>query len=255
VDSWESIEDKKWEIQKMEVYAAMVDRMDQTIGRVMATLKETGIDDNTLVIFFSDNGGCASDIPSDAEKYSEYRAYNKGKNIGGKDSYVFCGPGWATAQSSPFRRYKTWTYEGGLSTPMIVRWKGKIKANTITNEIGHLIDLLPTFMEVSGAKYPAEREGMKTIPIEGKSLLPVLKGGKFSDERELGWFLYGSRAYRIGKWKLVWGVTAKKWELYDMDADRTETHDLSVKHPEIVKKLTDAWYAWATRSEVPKNQM
>jgi arylsulfatase len=96
---------------------------------------------------------------------------------------------------------------------------------------------------------------MKTIPLEGKSLLPVLKGGKFSDERELGWFLYGSRAYRIGKWKLVWGVTAKKWELYDMDADRTETHDLSVKHPEIVKKLTDAWYAWATRSEVPKNQM
>lgn len=254
VDSWDSVEDKKWEIQKMEVYAAMVDRMDQNIGRVMTTLKETGIDDDTLVVFFSDNGGCASDIPPDAEKYAEYRAYNKGKDIGGKDSYVFCGPGWASAQSSPFRRYKTWTYEGGLTTPMIVRWKKKIKPNTVTNEIGHLIDLMPTFMEVSGAKYPAEIRGEKTVPIEGTSLMPVLKGGKFSKERELGWFLYGSRAYRIGKWKLVWGITGKKWELYDMDADRTETKDLASRNPEMVKKLTEAWRIWAKRSEVPANQ-
>ncbi len=257
VDSWESVsaEDKEWEIQKMEVYAAMVDRMDQSIGRVMAVLKETGIDDDTIVVFFSDNGGCASDIPPGSEKYEEYRAYNKGKKFGSKDSYVFCGPGWATAQSSPFRRYKTWTYEGGLTTPMIVRWNKQIKPNTITNEIGHLIDLLPTFMEVSGAKYPAERGGTKTIPIEGKSLVSVLKGGKFSKERELGWFLYGSRAYRAGKWKLVWGVTAKKWELYDMDADRTETKDLAARHPDIVKRLTEAWDVWAKRSEVPANQM
>ncbi|MGE3384870.1 MAG: arylsulfatase [Pyrinomonadaceae bacterium] len=255
VDSWDSIEEKQWEIQKMEVYSAMVDRMDKTIGRLMASLKETGIDDNTLVVFFSDNGGCASDITPDAEKYPEYRAYNKGKSIGGKDSYVLCGPGWATAQSSPFRRYKTWTYEGGLTTPMIVRWKGKIRPNTITNEVGHLIDLLPTFLEASGAKYPGERLGAKTIPIEGKSLMPVLSGGKFSEDRELGWFLYGSRAYRIGKWKLVWGVTGKKWELYNMDADRTETTDLSAKHPQLVKKLTDAWQVWAKRSEVPENQM
>lgn len=255
VDAWESIEDKKWEIEKMEVYAAMVDRMDQNIGRVMKTLKETGIDDNTIVVFFSDNGGCASDIPPDAEKYEEYRAYNKGKKAGGKDTYVLCGPGWATAQSAPFRRYKTWTYEGGITTPMIVRWKGKIKPNTITNEIGHLIDLLPTFMEAAGAKYPETYQGNKTLPVEGTSLMPVLKGKKYKRERELGWFLYGSRAYRAGKWKLVWGVTAKKWELFDMDADRTESRDLSAKYPEIVKKLTAAWLVWAKRSEVPPNQI
>ena len=254
VDAWDSIEDKKWETAKMEVYAAMVDRMDQNIGRLMKTIKETGIDDNTMIVFFSDNGGCASDITPNAEKYGEYRAYNKGKNIGSKDSYVLCGPGWATAQSSPFRRYKTWTYEGGITTPMIVRWKGKIKPNSITNEIGHLIDLLPTFMEVSGAEYPPAHKGNKTLPIEGTSLMSVLKGKKHQQERELGWFLYGSRAYRIGKWKLVWGVTAKKWELYDMEADRTEVQDLSAKYPETVKKMSDAWQNWAARSEVPEDQ-
>lgn len=254
VDSWDSLEDKKWETAKMEVYAAMVDRMDQNIGRVMQTLKETGIDENTIVVFFSDNGGCASDITSDTDKYAEYREYNKGKVAGTKESYIFCGAGWATAQSAPFRRYKTWTYEGGISTPMIVRWKGKIKPNSITNEIGHLIDLMPTFLEIAGATYPTERKGKKVLPMEGTSLMPVLKGGKHKNERELGWFLYGSRAYRVGKWKLVWGVTAKKWELYDMDADRTETHDLSDKHPDLVKKLSESWQQWAERSNVAKDQ-
>ena len=254
VDAWDSIGDKQWEIQKMEVYAAMVDRMDQNIGRLMKTLKETGIDENTLIVFFSDNGGCASDISSDASNYDAYRAYNKGKNIGAKDSYVLCGPGWATAQSSPFRRYKTWTYEGGITTPMIVRWKGKIKPNSITNEIGHLIDLLPTFMEISGAGYPAKNKGTNTLPIEGVSLMSVLRGKKHKQARELGWFLYGSRAYRVGKWKLVWGVTSKKWELYDMEADRTEVSDLSAKYPEMVKKLSDGWQNWAERSEIPADQ-
>lgn len=255
VDSWESLEDKDWETAKMEVYAAMVDRMDQNIGRVMDTLKETGIDDNTLVIFFSDNGGCASDIVEGTENYEKYRDYNKGKVVGTKESYVFCGAGWATAQSAPFRRYKTWTYEGGISTPMIVRWKGKVEPGSVSNEVGHVIDLVPTFMEVAGAKYPSESRKNKVLPIEGKSLLSAFHGKKFKKDRELGWFLYGSRAYRIGKWKLVWGVTARKWELYNMEADRTETHDLAAKHPDIVKRLSDAWRSWAKRSEVPRNQI
>lgn len=254
VDAWDTIKERKWEIEKMEVYSAMVDRLDQNIGRLMQALKETGQDDNTLIVFFSDNGGCASDITPDGEKYQEYRDYNKGKVAGTKDSYIFCGPGWATAQSSPFRRYKTWTYEGGLTTPMIVWWKGKVKPNSMTNEIGHLIDLMPTFLEAAGASYPREMNGKKLVPLEGTSLLPVLNGKKHKKERELGWFLYGSRAYRIGKWKLVWGVTARKWELYDMEADRTETTDLAAKHPEMVKKLSSAWQKWAERSEVPVNQ-
>ena len=254
VDSWDSIEDKGWERSKMEVYAAMVDRMDQNIGRVMQTLKDTGIDDNTMVVFFSDNGGCASDITPDTPSYKSYREYNRGKVIGTKESYVFCGPGWATAQSSPFRRYKTWTYEGGISTPMIVRWKGKIRPNTITNEIGHLVDLFPTFMAMAGAKYPKEHKGVKTLPLEGLSLMPVLEGKKFRKERELGWYVFGSNAYRIGRWKLVWGITAKKWELYDMESDRTETYDLAEKYPKIVKKLSDAWQGWADRSDVSSDE-
>lgn len=254
VDSWESLEDKKWETAKMEVYAAMVDRMDQNIGRVMQTLKETGIDDNTMIVFFSDNGGCASDITPETPSYKSYREYNKNKETGTKESYVFCGPGWATAQSSPFRRYKTWTYEGGISTPMIVRWKGKIKPNSMTNEVGHLVDLMPTFLEIAGTNYPTEHQGIKTLPLEGISLIPALKGKKFKKERELGWYVFGSNAFRSGKWKLVWGITAKKWELYDVDADRTETHNLAEKYPEIVKKLKDAWQKWADRSDVASDE-
>ena len=138
---------------------------------------------------------------------------------------------------------------------MIVRWKGKIKPNTVTNEVGHLIDLLPTFIDLAGAKYPSEYSGNKILPLEGTSLLPVLKGKSFKRERELGWFLYGSRAYRAGKWKLVWGVTAKKWELYDMESDRTETVDLSEKYPAIVNKLHNSWLEWAKRSEVPPREI
>jgi arylsulfatase len=254
VDAWASSEEKAWERSKMEVYAAMVDRMDQNIGRVMQTLKDTGIDDNTMVVFFSDNGGCASDITPESPEYETYRNFNRGKMIGTKDSYVFCGPGWATAQSAPFRRYKTWTYEGGISTPMIVRWNGKIKPNSITNEVGHLIDLLPTFMEIAGAKYPDKHRDVETLSLEGVSLLPILKGGSFKNERELGWYVFGSNAYRVGRWKLVWGITAKEWELYDMEADRTETYNLAKKHPKIVKKLTDAWQRWAERSHVSSDE-
>lgn len=254
VDSWQSNDEKEWERSKMEVYAAMVDRIDQNIGRLMAVLKETGIDDNTMIVFFSDNGGCASDITPDSPGYKQYREYNRDKTIGTKESYVFCGPGWATAQSAPFRRYKTWTYEGGIATPMIVRWKGKVRPGSITKEVGHLVDLMPTFMDIAGAKYPEERNGTKTVPLEGVSLVPVLKGKKFRKERELGWYVFGSNAYRIGKWKLVWGITAKKWELYDMEADRTETFDLAGKHPEIVKKLSEAWRRWAARSDVSEDR-
>ena len=245
--AWDSLADKEWESAKMEIYAAMVDRMDQGIGRVMAALRESGVDDHTLVIFLSDNGGCAS-----ASSSSAYKAFKEGKPVGGKDSYILCGPGWATAQSSPFRRFKTWTYEGGITTPMIARWKGRIKPNTITSAVAHVVDFMPTFLDVSEAGYPKQFGEKEILPMEGTSLKPLLFGGGDQRERELGWYLYGSRAYRAGKWKIVWGVTAKRWELYDMEADRTETHDRAADYPDIVRKLTAAWRTWAQRSEVPQ---
>lgn len=244
-DAWASV-DQGWEAAKMEVYAAMVDRMDQGIGRVLATLKEQGVEDNTLVIFFSDNGGCASRSSGVA-----HQAYLEGKPVGDKDSYILGGPGWATAQSSPFRRYKTWTYEGGISTPMIVRWPGKAKPGSLARYVTHLVDLMPTFIEISGGSYPTQFAGHDTIPLEGKSLVPILTATGSQQPRELGWQLYGSRAYRHGRWKIVWGVSTKKWELYDMEIDRTETHDLAAERPGMVSKLSAAWKIWAERSEMP----
>lgn len=243
-EAWDSLADQGWESAKMEIYAAMVDRMDQGIGRVMAALKESGADENTLVIFFSDNGGCASDFSEAA-----YQAYKEGRPVGGKDTYFLSGPGWATVQSSPFRRYKTWTYEGGVSTPMIVRWPaGRVRVRIDTRTVGHVVDLMPTLLDVAGASYPARFEEREILPTEGISLKPAVVDGAVPEGRELGWYLYGNRAYRSGKWKIVWGVTAKRWELYDMEADRTETNDLAAQHPDIVRRLTASWRTWAQRN-------
>lgn len=243
---WDSLPDKDWESAKMEIYAAMVDRLDQGVGRVMAALKERRIEDNTLVIFFSDNGGCGSHSSSAA-----YQAYKDGKPAGDKNSYILCGPGWATAQSSPFRRFKTWTYEGGITTPMIARWPGQINPDTITHALGHVVDLMPTFLDITGASYPKQVDGTQILPMEGASLKSILLGGDDRPGREQGWYLYGSRAYRSGKWKIVWGVTAKRWELYDMESDRTESRDLAAEFPHVVSDLSVAWRKWAQRSEVP----
>ncbi len=252
---WNEVVNKEYESSKMEVYAAMVDRMDQNIGRVLNTLKETGIEENTIVIFFSDNGGCAS-LPK-LEMMNTYYQYNEGKDIGSKNSYEFCGPGWATAQSSPFRRYKAWTYEGGISTPMIASWKGKIKPNVITNEVGHVVDILPTVLDIADAIYPDEFKGKKILPLEGVSLLPTLILGSSHkhDLRPLGWYLYGNRAFRKGDWKVVWGVSSKKWELYNMEDDRTEENDLSEKHPEVVDELSTLWWKWAKKCNYQKGEI
>ena len=244
-EAWETV-DRAWEAAKMEVYAAMVDRMDQGIGRVLAALAENGVESNTLVVFFSDNGGCGS--PSPGAAYQDFLA---GRPVGDRDSYILGGPGWATVQSAPFRRYKTWTYEGGIATPMIVRWPDRVQAGGLTKYPTHVVDLLPTFLEISGAVYPPQLGGQETLPLEGRSLLPILRGEGVPAPRELGWYLYGSRAYREGRWKIVWGVAAKQWELYDMEADRTETRDLAAARPDLVEKLSAAWQRWAQRSEVP----
>ena len=240
---WDAV-DQAWEAAKMEVYAAMVDRMDQGIGRMLSTLRELQIDGNTLVIFFSDNGGCASHSSKAAQQ-----AYHAGKPIGDKDSYILCGPGWATAQSSPFRRYKTWTYEGGISTPMIVRWPGRVKPGSLARYVTHTVDLMPTLIEVSGAHYPARIRDEESLPLVGQSLVSILTATGQQQPRELGWELYGSRAYRHGRWKIVWGVSTQVWELYDMVEDRTETNNLAAQRPDLVQKLSAAWQDWARQRE------
>ncbi|MCP5557374.1 MAG: arylsulfatase [Verrucomicrobiaceae bacterium] len=233
---WEG-SNQDWEDLRMATYAAMVDRMDQNIGRLLKALDDLGIADNTIVMFLSDNGGCTEE-PGGRDDTQE---------PGIVGTYTAVGPSWGWAQNTPFRRYKSWVNEGGISTPLIVRWPAQVKANTKTNQVGHIIDIVPTCLEAASAKPVSESHGEKTTPLEGSSLLSVFRGETRTPPAELCWEWSGNCAVRQGKWKLVWDTAAKpvKWELYDLEADRTEMHDLAAEKPELVKELTDAYTKWA----------
>ncbi|MEO0447263.1 MAG: arylsulfatase [Verrucomicrobiota bacterium] len=234
-------EDLEWEMLRMEVYAAMVDRMDQNIGRVLDLLDELKAADNTLIIFLSDNGACA-ETPGGAGN-TEHRP-------GPGEWYSHVGPNWAYAQNTPFRFYKSHTHEGGVATPCVMRWPAKIPAGSKTDEIGHIIDFLPTFLDLAGSTYPETHAGQDLIPVEGISLAPLLTGASPSVTREepLYWFWAKKRAIRKDQWKLVW--LKSEWELYDLSQDRTETNNLSSAHPERVTKMAQQWEAWARMTGV-----
>lgn len=237
---WENQENKRWQDRRMAVYAAMVDRMDQGIGRLLQALRDTGTDQNTVVMFLSDNGGCSEEYGHDTPEFLP----------GPKENYTTCGPSWAYAQNTPFRRFKAWMHEGGISTPFIVRWPGRVPAGAVTRQVAHIIDLMPTFVELAGAVYPAEFNGHAVLPVEGLSLTPVLAGGERSGHQTLWWEFSGNRAVRQGDWKLCWDKREKRWELYDLKADRTEMNDLAPAHPERVRALAASWQAWARRTGV-----
>jgi arylsulfatase len=246
VTPWEKVEDRAREERRMEVHAAMVDRMDQGIGRLLKALDQAGVAENTVVFFLSDNGGCAS-WPQDVAGFEQY---NRGVPVGDPRGYEFVGPGWGWAQNAPFRRHKVWTYEGGIATPLIVRWPGVVKAGSITHQVGHVIDFMPTLIELSDGRYPESSGGQSILPLEGKSLLPILRRRERKPHEALSWALYGNRAIRQGDWKLVWGASDKRWELYDLSADRTETNDLASQDPQRVKAMAAAWERWAEECEV-----
>ena len=251
ITPWEEIENLPREKRRMEVYAAMVDSMDQGIGRVMEAIERGGISDNTCVIFLSDNGGCASHSGYyDEEIRKGHEAYNKSLP-GGVDTYDYVAQGWGWAQNAPFRRYKVWTYEGGISTPMIVRWPKVIQEGTLSHQVGHVVDIMPTLLDVSGASYPEKRNEVAVLPMDGTSLLPVFEGGERAGHESLCWYLYGNRAVRKGKWKLVWGSNERKWELFDMQLDRTETNDLASRYPQRVQQMESVWMQWAKQTGAP----
>ncbi|TWT80253.1 Arylsulfatase [Planctomycetes bacterium CA13] len=246
--AWEDAKkiDENWQQLRMEVYAAMIDSVDQNIGRLLDTLDEVGVADNTLVLFLADNGGCA-----------ETPGGNDPKQVPGpKDFYSHVGPGWATASNTPFRRYKQYCHEGGIATPLLARWPASIKPGSRCEQVGHIIDLLPTFLDIAGADYPDEHPafGEQTIPLDGKSLLPTLKGQQRQPHHYLYWHWATNRAVRRGDWKLAWDKHAKTWELYDLSTDRTEAHDLAAQHPELVAEMTDKWNAWAKMTDVKVNK-
>lgn len=236
--AWEGA-NQDWEDLRMATYAAMVDRMDQNIGRLLKALDDLGIADNTIIMFLSDNGGCSEEPGGRDDK----------QQPGIVSTYTAVGPSWGWAQNSPFRRYKSWVNEGGISTPFIVRWPGHVKPGTKTSQIGHIIDVVPTCLDLAGAKPLAESHGQKTLPLEGSSLAPVFRGDTRTAPAELCWEWSGNCAVRHGPWKLVYDTAAAKpvkWELYNLETDRTELHDLAAEKPELVKELSASYTKWAT---------
>jgi len=248
VQPWASEPLRDWNETLMAVYAAMVDSIDQNIGRILRSLEESGAAKNTVVFVLNDNGGCAEQAGGD-----------DATNIAGpKECYVSCGAGWAYAQNTPFRRYKGWVHEGGIATPLVAWWPGVIKAGGMTRQVGHVVDLLPTCAEIAGAKVPAERAGQRLLPLEGHSLLPVLRepAAVLPERGPICWKAFENRAVRQGRWKLVKDQNAARWELYDIEMDRTETRDLAAEQPQRVQELTAIWDQWAERTgaaEQPKS--
>ncbi|TSA34498.1 MAG: arylsulfatase [Verrucomicrobiaceae bacterium] len=228
--------------QIMAVYAACVDHMDRAVGRVVEDLRGRGILDNTLILFLSDNGGNAE---------TGLNGVLEGPGApGSATSRVYCGQSWATLQNTPFRRYKHYIHEGGISTPLIVHWPAGIPAKgELRQQPGHIVDLMATCVDVAGAKYPAEFNSKPILPMEGKSLLPAF-ANKSVQRDAIFWEHEGNAAVRLGDWKLVRLGREGPWELYDMKADRTELHDRAAEKPEMVKDLSDQWNAWAIRTKV-----
>ncbi|HVK14916.1 MAG TPA: arylsulfatase [Gemmataceae bacterium] len=253
--AWETLPaDRRADLaRRMAVYAAMVDRMDQNIGRVVADLKTAGQLDNTLILFLSDNGACAEWDPFGFDGSSGPKnvlhAGTALDGMGGPGTYHSYGTGWANVCNTPFRWYKHFCHEGGIATPLIAHWpKGIAARGAIRKHVGHVIDVMATCADVSGAIYPAKLGDRAITPMEGKSLVPA-----FADkpvEREfLAWEHERNRAIRAGDWKLV-AVHGKPWELYDLSADRTELTDLAAKMPDRVTELAAKWDAWAKRTNV-----
>ncbi len=265
-----------WDQRNMEVYAAMIDSMDQGIGKLIASLESTGQLDNTLICFLQDNGGCQeemgrgkrgtprADQPSLAPLANDYlqpqmiprqtrdgfpMRQGKGVMAGGADTYIGYGYGWATVSNTPFRMFKHYVHEGGISTPLIAHWPAQIKRHgELESTPGHLIDLMATAVDVANADYPKSNGNGSIIPMEGLSLTPVF-GGAPIDRQALYWEHEGNRAIRVGDYKLV-SMYPGDWELYNISVDRSEQHDLSRAEPARFEQLGTMWHSYAERALV-----
>ncbi|MEO1825294.1 MAG: arylsulfatase [Roseibacillus sp.] len=230
--AWNDLTDqqKDEEDLKMAVYAAMIDRVDQNLGRLFAKLRELGKWNNTLIMFLTDNGACPEqpnttpDIPP-----------------GPVESYRTVSVAWANASNTPYRKFKSTDYEGGIRTPFIAHWPGVIKPG-MTAQVGHIIDVSATFRDITGAEYPTKILGNRTKPPIGKSLLPVFKGKQREPHAEIYWHFNRANAVRQGDLKVV--RAGKDWELYDLKADPTEMHDLAKERPEKTAELAQMWEDW-----------
>ncbi|WP_341839896.1 arylsulfatase [Chitinophaga caseinilytica] len=248
VPDWDNLtfdQQQLWKA-KMEVFAAMVDRMDQGVGQVLTKLKALGADDNTLIVFISDNGAPAEDVAHFGQKAGR----NSGP-VGTAGSFESQGKNWSFVSNSPFRAFKNNMYEGGISSPFIAWFPGKVPQGAIAKGTGHLIDLAPTFYEIAGAKYPSTFNGTTPNKLAGVSLAGLLFNNREIDpERPIFWERAGNRAVRKGKWKLVSGYPQYRWELYDLEKDRGETIDVAQQNRQVVNELSAAYFQWAEQTGV-----
>lgn len=277
---WEDVKNRAFEIRCMEVYAAMVDSMDQGIGRVVDELKKQGQYENTVIFFLQDNGACAESmgrrgnfmprakkptlapmaatdlqtkmIPDQTrDGFPVRRGY--GVMPGGADTFIGYGEAWANVSNTPFREYKHWVHEGGISSPLIAHWPRGIaesEYNSLQSQPAHLIDIMATCVDLGQAEYPKEYQGQSITPLEGVSLKPLFNGESLKRQEPIFSEHEGNRAVREGSWKLVAKGPRGGWELYDMVKDRTEQHDLAAKHPDRVQKMSEQWEVWAKRAQV-----
>jgi len=253
---WNSLSDDEkqmWDL-RMAVYAAMVDCLDQNIGRVMDQLEKMGELDNTMFIFLSDNGGC-HEVIKNSGNYLPTRA-----ETGTPESFDAYEYPWANVSNTPFRMHKHWVHEGGISTPFIVSLPGKINSGKLVKQAGHIIDIMPTLLDFAGGTYPESFNGNRITPMEGISLKPALTGGKIKRSKPLCWEHEGNRAVRQDNWKLVSQYDTKNhrfnnWELYNLTIDRSELNDLSEQQPELKKQLISEFEKWATRVGVVSREI
>lgn len=242
---WEELTDEEqvaWDA-RMAVHAAMVTCMDRGIGRVLDQVAAMGATDNTLVLFLSDNGASA-----------EFIVRGEGDDPaaapGSRKSFKCLEVGWANAANTPLRMHKIWTHEGGISTPLIACWpKGIAARGEVRHDVGHLIDILPTVIDLAGIKAPAEFEGEKTTPLPGRSLAPIFRGEQVAAPDFLFWEHQGNRALREGDWKVV-REFGGPWELYHLARDRSETRNLVEAYPDLAARLISKWQAFADETGV-----
>ena len=273
---WAKQKDKAWEARCMEVYAAQITVMDEGIGRIVAALEQAGQLDHTLILYLHDNGGCdeangrtpkpqqgnqkladpAPDMPqvrSRPPRTRDGRPVRSGVGVmpGGDDTFMAYGRNWANVSNTPFREYKHYVHEGGISTPLIAHWPAKItRKGELEKQPGHVIDLVATCLDAAGARVPDEFNGKTPKPQQGVSLLPAFRGEAIARSRPIFFEHEGNRAVRDGRWKLVAKGTNGAWELYDLETDRTEMNDLAGKHPDRAAAMANAWQNWAKATDV-----
>ena len=234
---WDALSPEKRAIESrtMQVYAAMVDCVDQNVGRILAKVKELGQEENTLVLFVSDNGGSAENVGNMGNK--------KDPVIGEMDNWKSVGGNWANVSNTPFRKFKNFSMEGGIRTPLVAYWPAVIKnGGGFTTRPTHFIDFLATFVDITGAAYPTEYRGQKIVPLQGESFLPVLQGKATPRKNPIFWNWRKGMAVREGDWKLV---SHGQWELYNLDKDPSETRNVIADNPELAKRLQDMYEGWA----------